>query len=441
MPQLPDYIERYRDSRLIPVGSASNTENQVLSAFLSTLPVIKGWFNCAFAGGPSIRIGKQARIRCLTEVEFKDKEFADCRPDGFIIVTTGRTQWSALIEAKIKNNKLSAEQVEKYCKLAKRYKVDSVITISNEFTSKPDHHFLVIPKNSIRNLQLFHFSWASILTNAQVLLGQQNIQDVEQIFILEELIKYFQHESAGINRFSQMSSFWPEVVKNATLGQSLNKTSEATESVVNDWLQESKDLVLTLSNLIHERVELRLARSARDDLTVHQGEISKRLAESASLAACLDVPDCAAPIDVDVFLKTRQIQISMTLQAPKDRKSTSARINWLQRMLKEVDMAGYFVTATWPSRIADTSRTVDEIRSDPTCIQCDNPKVAPVSLIIKFVLDDARSFVGRKTFIQILEQGLEKFYGDVAQHLRAWQPSPPKPKKTEHDGEHLEDDD
>ena len=64
-----------------------------------------------------------------------------------------------------------------------------------------------------------------------------------------------------------------------------------------------------------------------------------------------------------------------------------------------------------------------------------------MSLIIKFVLDDARSFTGRKTFIQILEQGLEKYYGDVAQHLRAWQPSPPKPKKTEHDGEHLEDDD
>jgi len=438
VPQLPEYIAHYRDSRLIPAGSASNTENQVLSSFLSTLPIVDGWFNTAFNGGPSIKLGKQAKIRCVTEVEFKDKEFSDCRPDGLILITTGRTTWSALIEAKIKNNKLVPEQVEKYCRLAKKFKIDSVITLSNEFTSRPDHHFLNVPKITTRNIELYHFSWASILTNAQVLLGQQNVNDIEQIFILEELVKYFQHESAGINRFSQMSSAWPEVVKAATLGQAIAKTSDELTSVVNDWLQESKDLVLTLSNLIHERVELRLSKNARNDLLIYQKQITNRLHESGSLAACLDVPDCASPIDVDIFLKTRQIQFSMVLQAPKDRKSTSARINWLLRMLKQPEMSGYFVTATWPSRIADTTKTIDEVRNEPDSIQCENSKVAPASLIVKFVLDDARSFSGRKTFIQVLEQGLEKFYFDVGQHLKAWQPSPPKPKKIEQEDDEME---
>lgn len=437
MPQLPEYIANYRDSRLIPAGSASNTENQVLSSFLATLRIVDGWFNAAFNGGPSIRLGKQAKIRCVTEVEFNDKEFSDCRPDGFILITTGRTTWTALIEAKIKNNKLATEQVEKYCRLAKKFKIDAVITLSNELTSRPDHHFLNLPKTTTRNINLYHFSWASILTNGQVLLGQQNVDDVEQIFILEELIKYFQHESAGIHRFSQMSSAWPEIVKAATLGQTIAKNSEELTSVVNDWLQESKDLILTLSNLIHERVELRLSKDARNDLSIYQKEIANRLHESASLAACIDVPDCASPIDVDVFLKTRQIQFSMVLQAPKDRKSTAARINWLLRMLKEPDMTGYFVTATWPSRITDTTKTLDEVRTEPDSIQCDNSKVAPACLIVKFVLDDARSFSGRKTFIQVLEQGLEKFYFDVGQHLKAWQPSPPKPKKIEQEQDQI----
>lgn len=431
MPDIPDYIERYRECRLIPAGSASNTENQVLSTFMSTLPVVSGWFNAAFAGGPSIRLGKQAKIRCLTEVEFRDKEFSDCRPDGLIVVTTGRTQWSALIEAKIRSNKLDAAQVEKYCKLAKKHKIDAVITISNELTTKPDHHFLNIPKTALRNLGLFHYSWASIMTNAQVLLGQQNVDDVEQIFILQELIKYFQHESAGISRFSQMSPAWSDVVKTATLGESLPKSSPQVEAVVSDWLQESKDLVLTLSNLINERVELRISKNARSDLSIYQKEIAQRLVDQSALAACLDVPNCASPIDVDIFLRTRQIQISMTLQAPKDRKSTSARINWLLRMMRESDMEGYLVTATWPSVIPATTKAVEDLRKAPDAIQCANPSVAPVNLIVKYVIDDGRAFTGRKTFIQLVEHGLEKFYSDVGQYLKAWQPSPPKPKKIE----------
>ena len=131
------------------------------------------------------------------------------------------------------------------------------------------------------------------------------------------------------------------------------------------------------------------------------------------MTASLEVPKCASSIEVDVFLKTRQIQVSMRLQAPKDKKSTSARVNWLLRMLKEVDMDGYFVTATWPTVIKDTTASVIDLRNDQTCIQCDNPKMAPVNLIVKFVIDDARAFSGRKTFVQTLGVGLEKFYTDV----------------------------
>lgn len=431
MPQIPEYLEHCRETRLIPVGSSSNTENQVLSAFLSTLPVIQGWFNAAFAGGPSIKLGKQAKMKCFTEVVFKDKEFKDCRPDGLILITTGKTHWSALIEAKVKNNKLDAAQVEKYCRAAKQHKIDAVITLSNELTSKPDHHFLDLPKHLTKAVDLYHFSWASILTTGQVLLGRQGVDDVEQIFILEELVKYFQHDSAGISRFSQMSASWLPIVKQATLGQAITKNTPDLDDLLNDWLQESKDLVLTLSNLIHERAELRLSKGAKDDVSVHQRDIAQRLFDSASLTASLDVPNCASSIDVDVFLKTRQVQVSMRLQAPRDKKSTSARVNWLLRMLKEVDMDGYFVTATWPTVIKDTTASVIDLRNDQTCIQCDNPKMAPINLIVKFVIDDARAFSGRKTFVQTLGVGLEKFYTDVGQHLKAWQPSPPRAKKVE----------
>ena len=45
---------------------------------------------------------------------------------------------------------------------------------------------------------------------------------------------------------------------------------------------------------------------------------------------------------------------------------------------------------------------------------------------------------GARKGSKYLHDYFEKFYDDVAQHLKAWQPSPPKPKKTDHDDEHLE---
>ena len=61
--------------------------------------------------------------------------------------------------------------------------------------------------------------------------------------------------------------------------------------------------------------------------------------------------------------------------------------------------------------------------------------MAPVNLIVKFVVDDAKAFTGRKTFIQTLSGSLEKFYTDVGQHLKAWQPAPPRAKKVDSESE------
>lgn len=429
----PEYVKNCRETCLIPVGAESNKEVQVLSAFMATLPVIEGWLTNAFASALPVRVGKQAKISCFTEVEFEDPSFKDCRPDGLIVVSTGRSSWTALVEAKIKHGKLDPVQLEKYAQIAKKYKIDSLITISNEMASRPDHHPIQLSKTLTKNLQMLHFSWASILTNAQILEGQMAIEDPEQSFILRELIKYLAHDSSGIYRFTQMSPAWNEIVKQAIGLLPFTKSSEEVSQIASDWIQESKDLSMRLSSLVNEQVEVRHSRAAKSDINVLLKEIVEELTTRHCLVTELAVPNSAGGIKVCANLQTRQIIVSMSLTAPKDKKSTSARVNWLLRMLKEDDADQLVIGATWASRIENTHATVGQLRENPNVLQCSNEKLAPVSFIVNLMVDNVRSFNGRQTFVTLLEESVESFYKIAGQHIKAWQPSPPKAKPMKED--------
>jgi len=395
---------------------------------MATLPVIDGWLSAAFGSALPVRVGKQTKIKCYTEIEFDDPALKGCRPDGLIVVSTGRSEWSALVEAKIKHGKLEQPQIEKYAQAAKKYGIDSLITISNEMASRPDHHPISLPKTLTNKVSLLHFSWASVLTNAQILQGQTAVEDPEQSFILRELIKYLNHESSGIYRFDQMSAAWTEIVKQAVGLLPFAKSSEEVSQIASDWIQESKDLSMRLSSLVNERVEVRHSKSARADLSVLRKEIIDGLANKHSLETELDVPNSAGGIKVSANLQTRQISVSMQLVAPKDKKSTAARVNWLLRMLRHEDSNCLVIAATWPSRIENTHATVAQLREDPSCFQCANTKVAPVSFIVTLMVDNIKAFNGRKTFISLLEESVEQFYTIAGQHIKAWQASPPKAK-------------
>jgi len=425
---LPSYDKNCRETRLIPVGAESNKEVQVLSAFMATLPVIEGWLSAAFGSALPVRVGKQTKIKCCREVKFDDPAFKDCRPDGLIVVSTGRTEWSALVEAKIKHGKLEQPQLEKYAQAAKKYGIDSLITISNEMASRPDHHPISLPKTLTNKVSLLHFSWASILTNAEILQEQTAVEDPEQSFILQELIKYLSHESSGIYRFEQMSSSWGEIVKQAVGLLPFAKSSEEVAQIVSDWIQESKDLSIRLSSLVNETVEVRHSRAAKADINVLRKEITDGLANNSVLETELDVPNSAGAINVCANLKTRQISVSMSLAAPKDKKSTSARVNWLLRMLKDDEAGQLIIGATWPSRIENTHSTVAHLRADPNAIQCTNTKLAPVNFVVTLMVDNIKAFNGRKTFITLLEESVETFYTLAGQNIKAWQPAPPKAK-------------
>ena len=148
------------------------------------------------------------------------------RPDGLIIVTNGSKKWAALVESKVGRSDLTQEQVETYLDIAKEQGFDSVITISNQFAQLSTHHPLPVSKVKTRSVSLFHFSWLSLTSKALLLTSSKAVSDVEQSFMLKEMIRYLQDDSSGVVSQFKLGKDWKEVCSSSSKVRLTKSSSE-----------------------------------------------------------------------------------------------------------------------------------------------------------------------------------------------------------------------
>ena len=329
------------------------------------------------------------------------------------------------MEAKVRRSRLDAEQIGAYLKLAKANSIDALVTISNDFAAVPHHHPLRVGRIP-RGVDLYHWSWSSILTHAKVILAAKDVDDPEQRFLLDELVRFLDHPSAGVMRFNRMDTNWKDIVTSVVAGAPLARSSDAVTDTVANWHQECRDLALKLMVRVNSNVSIRLPRAHRFDPQRRIADDAARLSDSSTLGVEFNVPDAASPIRVEADLRTRSIQVFMTLRAPEDRKSARARTNWVLRQLAGSDATDLHIKANWPGRAAATQETLEAVRADVDCLRASNPSLAPTGFEVRLVRVAGSRFAGAKTFIDELESSVLRFYAEVGQHLKNWQPAAPK---------------
>ncbi len=424
--EIEELVASGDQARLFPVLSESSKEGRATSIFLSCLKVAPDLATSLFA-----TLGRRVGPRTLVEVytEVGNSGSSELRPDGLIVLRTGRSVWSALLEAKVGSSNLDQSQIEAYLDLARSHKIDAVITVSNQFVTSPQLSPTAVSKTKTRSVDLYHWSWMLIFTHCTLLLGNEQVQDEIQRCILSEFVRFLTHKSAGIQGFEAMPRGWEDVVNVFGSGDKLKKSDPLVSEFVSAWHQEEKDICLILSRMIQGTVVPKLSRAAQKKPDVRRKLDTETLCVSGRFETALSIPNAASHMNVTVDLAARAIQVSMRLKAPGDRVQGKARVTWLLRQLASAEPEGIDIIAFWRGKVGGVRASLASVREVPeTALDNDRSNVPTSFEIVLFNTIKASRFKSRKGFVIELEAAVTDFYARVGQKLKAWQASAPKVK-------------
>ena len=424
MDTLDDILKNAPRARLIPTFAEPRKEQRIVSVLLATLSAVPSFarqlLECC-----EVRMGKTSDLHSYTEVELMTSDGSSKdRPDGVLRLVTRKTQWTALIEAKIDKAEINEEQIHRYAVAARNYGIDVVITLSNQLVPLPSHIPYTVPKRLTNRIKFFHISWISVLTQASLILRDKHELSDEQAFILEEMTRYFEHPSSGVRRFDQMNPEWRSLCLGVRNDEQFKRSSPEIENAVTSWHQEERDLCLMLSRRMDEQVNIRISRKHQADPELRFKDTCDSLCESQELHCAFIVLNAASDIEITANLERRTVTCSMWLNAPGHKKRASAKINWLVRQLRNVEGEDVILRAYWGRR-GTTQASLSEVRQDATCLEIARSGAIPTSFEVVMIRGLGGRFTGRRTFIEDLENLVPEFYDQIGQNLRPWTPPPP----------------
>lgn len=440
-----EIFEEREAARLFPDAGTKQEANlvSILLAALPRTPVFTGkWLKQLGDKPQRLWSTRNRKLDCYTGVQFPITGKRGPIADGVLRITTSRSQWTALLEAKVKvgaiNNEIKKQQLNNYVKVAKKYKdVNAVITLSNQLASLPHHPPYEIPTRPEAPSGLFfHFSWINIRTLVELVreeLKKKKI-DSEERFLLEELAKYMDHKESGVWRYKRMDGKWRQLVDkiNNDTSKPRNLPMGDVENAAASWFQEERDICLLLSRLTSEQVSCEL-RPKNDP--EHRTKIAcDNLAKRRELCSSFRIPDATSNLAVTANLKDKSISCSMKIKAPCDdekHKGAKAQLNWLTNQLKKRDDKKIKIRDDIICvRLIPTKGSIehDVISLKDALEMSGRTPYPPLKEFEISAISKPRNFNDPEKFITQLEQLIEGFYRRVGEHLRNWIPPAPTMK-------------
>ena len=407
-----------RPARLIPALKTGD-EMALTSVFLSTIKLVKEFRDILFR---ELKLSRNGKAYYYTEVCFP--KIDKCRIDGLIIITKKNIISEAIfIEVKSKKDDINKDQIEKYIKIAKQLKVNSLLTVSNEFVSNPEQSPL---KLKTGKFNLFHFSWSHIITQGHILLfdNDNDIEDVDQVEIMKEALCYIEHPLAGANGFVSMKG-WKNLSNDIRAKVPLNRNDEELESAINSWYQEEADIALILSrNLgILAKTPLRNEASLKKDKV--------KLIKDFSLSGQVSVKDAVSDIKILVDFERRSVSLKNSVSPPKN-IGTVARISWIKKQIENCKKSEKSIFEKLNDKVwieADIKFARENLKVNFNNIEelYELSKGKEIQQFYVSVMDGfGTKFPQEKNFVILFEQLVLNYYEGIVQNLKNWNKPSPK---------------
>ncbi len=420
--------DKWLPARLIPtsgIKGSDERERRATSALLSVMTAVP-----EFSRALLKRTGAPAgKLDAYIETPFDTKDGAKVRPDGAIVIRRGSKEWKAFVEVKTGGNTLDLKQVEAYLDLARDEGFDAVLTISNEMNTAVDSHPLPVSKSKTKKVDLHHYSWVAVTTEALIQQDFRGVSDPDQEWILGELIAYLENPQSGAMQFEDMGPHWVRVRDGARELGLLRPSDEGVADVVTRWEQFIQYLSLSLSRRLGVKVKQVLSRKESDP-DARRTFLSEQLTESGDLSGVLRVENAAGDITLVASLRARNVTARVDVDAPGEGKPLT-RIRWLLRQLPE-DADDLRVDAWYKNERYPVSVRLWEAIEDPHRLLSSDTRKPPRWFVVSQTGDMGTKRSGTKgSFTGQATELLMNFYREIVQPLKAWTPSAPKLRESQ----------
>jgi len=414
--------EAWHAARLIPTSGISGFEEQerrATSALLAVMSSVKEFSRTLLGalGAPS------GVVETYIEVPFKLGEKA-WRPDGLIRVTRGSKSWTALVEVKTGKNLLATDQLEAYLDIAREQGFDALVTISNEIPPNPTQHPTQVDRRKLKKVALHHWSWSDVLSTAVMQKEHRGVSDPDQAWILGELIRYLEHPKSGALEFDNMGADWVPVREAVHAG-----TLRASDKTVHDVTARFDALLryaaLHLGRQLGTDVTHQLSRKEQADPSLRAQALAASLVQHGTLTGTIRIPNTVGAIEITADLRSSKLTYHLDIEAPKTGKPAT-RVNWLVRQLKAAPNSLRLEAFTLNQRGAGAAELLSAVREDPAVLVLDPAREMRAFRVASVLPMGTKRGRGRGAFIDSALDGLDTFYEDVVQHLKAWSAAPPK---------------
>jgi hypothetical protein len=367
-------------------------------------------------------------ITAFTEVRLKDKAGKTNIPDGALVVRRGKKKWSCLVEVKTARSNIEPDQVARYIDMAREHGFDALLTLSNQIRTDDDSLPYEVDRRKVGKLKVRHMSWWRVQTEAILQHRHRGVDDVDQAFILSELIRYLEDDRSGASGFEDMGEAWT-TVRRAARNETLRPRDPNAAEIAGRWSQFLEYLALRLSQELGVGVSQSRARGAAAD---REAKATQHLVETGVLEGKLNIPGAVGPTTIEANLRTGRVTTAVEIDAPFEGRPRT-RINWILRQLKDApdDLR---VEVRFAKIRGTTTELLSDCRENPDCLLHDeDPKKEPRS----FVLAWSRPLAQKKgrtdgSFVAETRRQVIDFYREIVQDLTPPPAKPPRlPEKIE----------